>query len=369
MATISYYEILDISPDCSQDDIKRAYRRLSLKYHPDKNNSTDASTKFQQINEAYQGIGTKEKRASYDMMYNSPFGSGSSPFVFKTDCRNFTKEDMDNLFKMASSFPFTSVLTSMFQDKMNDLKTAKRSTTNGNVNTRGMSGMSGIPGMPGMSDIHNMFFSNNPASTQSHTFSPVDIFTNMYKENGTSNSTSPMDRPIPIIINKTITIQHAYTGCNIPVKVERWVLCNGVKNYEDETIYVPIPIGIDDGEKITLANKGHIIADNNKGDVKIFITITNDTVFRREGLDLIYTHKLTLKEALCGFSFVITLLNGEEITIHNFTNNIIHPGFTRTMPNKGMKRDDHIGNLQLCLSVTFPEQLDDDVIEKLKELL
>ena len=77
-----YYKILDVSPDCSQEEIKRSYRKLSLLYHPDKtNNDSKSSEQFKIINNAYQKIGSPEERSKYDMFRKSPFGGGM-PFPF-----------------------------------------------------------------------------------------------------------------------------------------------------------------------------------------------------------------------------------------------------------------------------------------------
>jgi len=70
-----YYEILGVTNNSTSDDIKKAYRKLSLKHHPDKNGGN--ATTFKKINEAYQTLGNPEKRKMYDMHQNNPFFSGN----------------------------------------------------------------------------------------------------------------------------------------------------------------------------------------------------------------------------------------------------------------------------------------------------
>ncbi|MCZ2846238.1 MAG: DnaJ domain-containing protein, partial [Candidatus Bathyarchaeota archaeon] len=80
MANKDYYEILGIDKNASVEEIKKAYRKLALKYHPDRNSSNkEAEAKFKEINEAYQVLSDSEKRARYDQ-YGSADGIGGFNF-------------------------------------------------------------------------------------------------------------------------------------------------------------------------------------------------------------------------------------------------------------------------------------------------
>jgi len=86
-----YYAALGVARDASQDEIKRAYRKLAQKYHPDRNKSAEAEDKFKEINEAYEVLGDEEKRARYDALGSGyrdgdPFGAGpSGPGGFRAE--------------------------------------------------------------------------------------------------------------------------------------------------------------------------------------------------------------------------------------------------------------------------------------------
>lgn len=82
MAKRDYYEVLGISKNASDDEIKKAYRKLALKYHPDVNKEEGAAAKFAEVNEAYECLSDKNKRAQYDQFgHDGPrFNPGSSPF-------------------------------------------------------------------------------------------------------------------------------------------------------------------------------------------------------------------------------------------------------------------------------------------------
>src|SRR5210317_900873 len=72
-----FYKVLEVDEKATQEDIKKSYRKLSLKYHPDKNPATEE--KFKQISEAYETLGDNEKRREYDMRNQNPFVGGNFP--------------------------------------------------------------------------------------------------------------------------------------------------------------------------------------------------------------------------------------------------------------------------------------------------
>jgi DnaJ-class molecular chaperone len=106
------------------------------------------------------------------------------------------------------------------------------------------------------------------------------------------------------------------------------------------------------------------------GDIKICITISENTIFKRLGNDLIYQKKLSLKESLCGFTMEIKHLNGKMLNMNNNVNpTIIKPGYKKVVPNMGMIRDGESGNLIIEFDIEFPNKLGDEQIEKLKQIL
>jgi DnaJ-class molecular chaperone len=290
-----------------------------MKYHPDKNpGDHEAVGKFQKIGEAYETLSDSQKREEYDMQRKNPFMRMNSHF--------HNSGPMD--------IPMDDIFSAFF-------------------------GGGGIPGMgrspfsfPGMSpDAKIHIFHGGPLGGGSMPFHHA------------------LQKPSPIIKNVTINLEQVLTGLVMPIDIERWIIENGNKVFENETIYVTVPEGIDDGELIILRDKGNIINENIKGDIKIFVKIINETEFKRSGLDLILEKSISLKDALCGCSFDIKYINGKSYTLNNNPGNIIVPEFKKIVNKMGLKRGEHIGNMIIIFHVIFPSVLTSEQISKIKDIL
>lgn len=303
-----YYKILGVEPNSDATQIKKAFRKLSMKHHPDRGGGT--KKKFQQINEAYQTLSDPEKKRRYDMQKNNPLFGGGSP------------EDIFNM---------------MF---------------GGGMQSEMMSGM-----MPGAA----FSFGGMPHVQVFHNGRPINM--------GTFQKASPIVKTIEI------TLEQAYTGLNYPLKIEKWVMEDNVKKMENETIYVDIKAGIDNNEIIMLRGRGNILSENNKGDIKIFVKVINNTQFKRDGLDLILMKKISLKDALVGFIFEFKHLSGKIYTINNKTGKVITPNFIKEVTNMGMKRvrthpaSPLIGKLLICFQIEFPTTITEDQRLQLEKIL
>lgn len=298
------YKILEVEKTASAEEIKKSYRRLSLKYHPDRNQGNAESTKkFQEISAAYETLGDTDKRQQYDMRGNGFPNRPGQHFSFNGGNININPEE---LFKF-----FTS--------------------------------------------SNNVF---KPGAHGPH-MQPPHVF-NFHKS---------INKPVPIIKNIEITIMESYRGCTKPLIIERWVLENNIQRQENEKLYVVIPQGIDDNEIIIVRGKGNIQSDTNRGDIKIFVKVNNKTDFIRNGLDLIYKKQVTLKEALCGFTFDMKYINDKIYKINNDNGNVITPNYKKMIPNMGMIRGEHKGNLIIEFTISFPEHLEKDKVNELKKIL
>ena len=213
---------------------------------------------------------------------------------------------------------------------------------------------------------------NNPfmkmMNSQQYGQNPMeDLFANLF---GNMSSLGSGQGHIPFGAN--VRIFHNGIPINsqgfVPVDIERWIIQDGNKVFENETVYVIVPKGIDEGEIIVLREKGNVAREDCKGDIKLFIKIENDTDFKRSGLDLIFEKTISVKEALCGFTFELKYITGKIYTINNNSGNIISNGYRKIIPNMGFTREQHSGNLIIIFNVKFPEKLTEETMIQLKKI-
>ena len=310
----NYYNILGVEETATKDEIKKAYRGLQMKWHPDKNQGSDDSKKMsEKINEAYETLGDEAKRDEYNRSRNNP-----NPFMRMNTGGGGGGGGME--------MPMDDIFNMFFGGGMNPF------------------GMQGMPGMPPGARVH--IFNGGPIGFQ-----------------------HAMSKPVPILKTLNITMDQVLSGANMPLEIERWNVENGIKVFETETIYVPIPQGIDDNEMIILRDRGNVLNEQAKGDVKVIVKITNNSEFKRAGLDLIFEKNITLKEALCGFTFELNYLSGKSYTLNNNKGNIIPPEYKKIYPGMGLTRGEHKGNMIIHFHVEFPEKLTEEQIASLSTVL
>jgi DnaJ-class molecular chaperone len=297
---LDYYDVLGLKKGCSEDDIKKAYRALSFKYHPDRNKEADAGDKIRKINDAYETLGDKQKRAHYDMEQ-----SGGSPF--------------DN------------ILNELFRHQ-------------------GGGGRGG-----GIHQIfkQNMMFhgANQPA------------FEVMFSNEMPPFFNAPKAQPPPTLEkNINITFEQSYTGTNIPFVIERDIKEGQLTYQEQEKVYIPIPQGIDGGEILQIPEKGHIY-NGIKGDIKLHVHITPHEKFDRRGLNIVYKQTLTFKESICGFESILSHLDGNQMRLLSSRGNIIQNGDERVLKGKGFARNNQNGDLIIAFKVISPADLTEDQLK------
>jgi DnaJ-class molecular chaperone len=388
----TFYDILGVEEKCSQDEIKKAYRKLSFIHHPDKNgNSAESTEKFQKISEAFSILSDPDERVKYDMNRNNPFanigGMGGGVRINPMDIFNMFMGGMGG---MGDSH------------MMNPM--------NGFVNMGGLSGMGGgIGGMgmggqgpriiirtfgPGGESISENFMGGVGGGGNINMNDPFGIFNNiMHGNHGNhGNHTNQVNhdshihhqemhktprfnkklepKPPLISVNASITLEHVCQGATIPVEMERWnINKEGVYELDNHVEYISVPVGTENGEVIILSNRGNETSDGMRGDVKVTFTVEEHPLFKRNGQDIIIEKKITLKDALCGFVFDIEHVNGKKFSFNSSAGNIIRDGLIKTIPRLGLQRGNEVGNLNVVFRVTYPDKLSEEQIKILRNTL
>ncbi|GHQ98638.1 DnaJ C-terminal domain-containing protein [Helicobacter pylori] len=269
----SLYQTLDVSENANQDEIKKSYRRLARKYHPDLNKTKEAEEKFKEINAAYEILSDKEKRRQYDQFGDNMFGGQNfSDFARSRSA----SEDLDD------------ILSSIFGRGGFSQRFSQ--------NSQGFSGFN---------------FSN---------FAHEDL------DMTTTLNVSVLD--ILLGNKKQVSINN-------------------------ETFSLKIPIGVEEGEKIRVRNKGKM-GRTGRGDLLLQIHIEEDEIYRREKDDIIQIFDLPLKTALFGGKI--------EIATWHKTLTLTIPPNTKAMQkfrikDKGIKnrKTSHVGDLYLQARLILPK--------------
>lgn len=327
-----YYKILGVDEKATDDDIKKAYRRLSMVHHPDKNGNTDESKQmFQELNNAYATLSDANKRRTYDMMRKGGgvpggggvfhhFGGGAPP--------GFPPGIPEELLHM------------LFGGGLG----AGMHNIHGHGHGHG----------PGPKVVFQTFHNGRPMNVHQQPQQPQQPHVRVYQV------------PETIIKTVSLTLEQCFNGCSIPLEIDRQVPDNDIIKIERETIHAQIPKGIVGGETIILTECGHMNEAGMKGDVRIVINVLQHPVFKVENNDLTIEKTISLKSALCGFDFEISHLNGRIFKLANKPGSIIKPGSIKTIPGLGLEKNGETGVLKIKFNVEFPETLTSEQIAALQ---
>jgi len=307
-----YYKTLDISKSSSKDEIKKAYRDLARKYHPDLNpDNKNAEEKFKEIQEAYEVLYDDQKRQQYDAFGSTGFNSQprggpgfSSSYTYSGDIPSF-----DEIFKDIFSYaggqggPFRQQ-TRGRSDKLNDLF--------GNFG-RGAG-----------------FSEQKPKNTQHE----ITVDFNTAIKGGT----------------KDLTINSRDTR----------------GKQKSEKLSVKIPPGVDTGSKIRIQGKGEQIG-NKRGDLILKVKVQTHKIFRREKNNIIIDLPVTFYEAALGTKVDVPTIDGNARMV-------IPPGVQNgsklRLKNKGVKniKTGKNGDQYVIIKIVMPDKIDKNVLDKLEEI-
>lgn len=309
-----YYKILGVKENASPDEIKKAYRKLAMKYHPDRNpGDKQAEEHFKEINEANEVLSDPEKRARYDQLSNSYSSwqqAGGQPGTFQ----------WEDLFSGASSGGGRNV----------------------HVEFGDLGDLFGNGG--GFSEFFRTFFGGGAAS-QANT-----------ARTSTRTAASYSRQPRSYQQNVNISLYEAYHGASRKMEVDGKVR------------EIKIPPGVKSGTKVRASGAGPADASGRKSDIYLVVQVSPDPRFERQGDDLHMEKTIDLFTALLGDEVKVETMSGDVmLKISPGT----QPGQTFRLAGRGMpilKKKNKYGNLLVKINVRIPKNLTEKQKELVKEL-
>jgi len=291
MAKEDYYRVLGVDRDASKDDLKKAYRKLAMDCHPDRNpGDHDAERRFKDLNEAYEVLRDDQKRAAYDRFGHAAFqggdggGAGFGPGV---------------------GAGFADIFEEMFGEFMGG-------------------GRRGRPAGRGADLRYNLEISLEDAYTSAKTTIRVTAASNCETCKGSRSAggkppeTCGTCRGAGRVRSQSgfFTVERTCPTCGGSGQTIRdpCRACNGAGRVQtDSTLQVQIPSGVEDGTRIRLAGKGEAgVRGGPAGDLYVFVSIRPHRFFRREGADLHFRLPLPLTKAALGGNIEVPTIGGER---------------------------------------------------------
>lgn len=341
---VDYYNILKVNRNASDDDLRKAYRRLAIIWHPDKNpnNKSEAEAKFKQISEAYDVLSDPQKRQIYDLYGEEALKSGQVPPPPSASHGGASASHHRQRHHPNPSFRFNprdadDIYAELF---------GEGNSSHGGRASRGRVFRDGF------------FRTSNGGgaySTGSHSRAGA----------GPQRKAPPVENSLPC------SLEDLYKGAKKKMKISRTIFdVTGKTRIVEEILTIDIQPGWKKGTKITFPEKGNQEPGVIPSDLIFVIDEKPHGVYRRDGNDLMADQEITLLEALTGKNLELTTLDGRNLIIP--VTDIIKPGYEMIIPNEGMpisKEPHKRGNLRIKFDVKYPSRLTEEQKADLRRVL
>ncbi|KAJ3105386.1 Type I HSP40 co-chaperone [Phlyctochytrium planicorne] len=330
------YEILEVSPDASESDLKKSYRKLALKFHPDKN--PDAGEKFKEISHAYEVLSDPNKREVYDRYGEEGLnGDGGGPGMSPGDLFShlFGGGFGGGMFEGGGGRPKGP---RRGKDMAHALKVSLEDLYKGKVSKLALQKQVLCGKCEGRGG----------------------------KEGATKTCNTCQGRGVKVILRQMgpmiQQVQQTCPDCSGEGEIinakDRCKVCNGKKtNQERKILEVFVDKGMSNGQKITFSGEGDQAPGIIPGDIIIVVEEKEHPRFNRKGDDLHIEVKVELLTALAGGHFTVPHLDDRILLVNILPGEVIRPGDVKCIIGEGMpayKRPYDKGNLYIKFDVEFP---------------
>lgn len=320
----NYYDILEISKDSTNEQIKQSYRNLAKQHHPDKKGGN--KEKFQKIQEAYDTLSDTNKKNVYD---------------------NQGKENI-NFQNFSNSFPFNfGGFANFFNQKVKKNDHIHKYLIN----------------------LESIYFGIKKNFNLKRNVECILC----KKKCEVCNGAGKIEQKIQLGPNIIQAIQHPCHSCNTTGKI-RNPTCNKCGSsgfiYEEKRIEIDIPKGVDNGKQFVFDGWGEQATNNNEisGNFIIEINIEEHPLLKRKGLDLFFTQRITLRESILGKDITIPYFKCSiQLNIKSF--GIIDTTKNYGLDDRGLEYNNKKGKLFINFTILYPEtKLNDEQLILLKNI-
>lgn len=352
-----YYKILGISKSANDDEIKKAFKKLALKYHPDKNKDPAAEEKFKEVAEAYEVLSDKKKREVFDRYgeeglkgHPAPSGSAGAGGVPGAQQFTYTFSPGDARQTFAQFFGTDSPFDIFFSQM-------------GGSGSRGNQGFA-FDEDADMDDFSGLFGGGHGGRSGVRG-------TQSFSHGAQPRKPQHLMQDPPVEHDLHVSLEELLRGCTKKMKITRKVVgSDGSVRKEDKVLTINVKPGWKAGTKITFPREGDQTGHNVPADIVFLIKDKAHPQFKRDGADIRHTVRISLREALCGCTISIPTLTGERI--QQRMNEVIKPSTIKRIPGQGLphsKEPNRRGDLLVGFDIKFPDSLPEGSKQILSDVL
>lgn len=357
----NYYDILGVKKSASEDEIKKAFRTLAHKYHPDKTGGDDK--KFKEVSEAYSVLSDSKRRKEYDMYGQTFNGAGPQSGGFAgADFGGFDFSGFASQFGKGAgqNGAFEFDFGDMFGDMFGGFGRRERRGRDMQMDIE-ISFAESVFGVERTVLVNKMSECKSCGGTGGKS---KDV-----RQCEKCSGTGAIKTTKRTILG-TIATQSECDVCfgvgDVPK--EKCTTCAGARAFKQQVdIKIHVPAGIDNGEVLKMRGGGEAIAGGTAGDLYIKVHVVKDKRFSREGSDIVYKLSVKLTDALLGAEYTVPSVEGD--TVVTIPGGVHHGDIVR-IKGKGFPQRGTRGDLQIVVSIEIPKKLSKTaktLIEQLKE--